>query len=450
MKRILAVLVLIVAFQVTKAQDFKKVQTNMIIGQYDAAKTEYDKVIAKKPAAATTAEGYYWKAKIYSGYNKDATKNPDAYAQVKLAIEEYIKLDKGFAIAKENGQDPFFDVYLRSFKDGVAAFNTKNWKDAARNFETAVEYSDVIFTNGWSTSKQKFDTTSLVYAGYSNQNANNVDKTLTYYKRIADAHISSPEYIDVYRYVLVKLSDKKDKANFDAYLKIAEESYPKENWNEYATDFIDKNYTMEQKITLYDERVAAGKLTEVDYQMFGDMFMTSKSDDVNNGKYVAKAAEAYKKAFEMNPKNYAAAFNIGIASYNQFIALDEKNGDNIRALQNLNANKPVAPKDPKKKLAFDAAFKVQQDSIKKLNVALEPSIKEKVDASIIWITKAFEVIKDKEKLDKAEKNVAGRSVDFLATLYAYKRDKARGKDQKASDEFDAKFNTYDKLHDKYN
>ena len=72
-----------------------------------------------------------------------------------------------------------------------------------------------------------------------------------------------------------------------------------------------------------------------------------------------------------------------------------------------------------------------------------------MDLAIEWIDKAFNVIKDKEKLERGEKNVAARSVDFLATLYAYKRDKARGKDQKASDEFDAKFNIYDKLHDKY-
>ena len=56
---------------------------------------------------------------------------------------------------------------------------------------------------------------------------------------------------------------------------------------------------------------------------------------------------------------------------------------------------------------------------------------------------------NKEKLERVEKNVASRSVDFLATLYQSKRDKARGKDQKAYDEFDAKYNFYDTLHDKY-
>ncbi len=451
MKRILVVLALMLGFQMVNAQDFKKVQTSMLIGQYDAAKAEYDKVVAKKPAAATTAEGYYWKAKIFSGLNKDAAKNPDAYSQVKAAISEYIKLDqeKGFPLAKENGQDPFFDVYLRSFKDGVNAFNTKNWKEAASSFELAVSFSDIIFTNGWSSSKQKFDTTSIVYAGYSNQNANNIEGTLTYYTRLIDYKVSAPEYIDVYRYALVQYITKKDKAKFDATLAIASNSYPKEPWNEYETDYIDKNYTVDEKVSLYDQKVAAGPLTEFEYQMYGDMFMSGKTDD-NPDKYIEKAAEAYKKAYALNNKNYAAAFNIGIAFYNQYSLLDDKAGLNIKALQSLNAGKLAAtPKDPKKKLAFEASFKAQQDSIKKLNLVLDPLIKAKVDASIEWITKAYDVIKDKEKLERAEKNVAGRSVDFLATLYAYKRDKLRGKDQKASDEADAKFNIYDKLHDKY-
>ena len=187
--------------------------------------------------------------------------------------------------------------------------------------------------------------------------------------------------------------------------------------------------------------------------MFGDAFISAKSEtetSENNDLYIAKAADAYQKAYSLNNKNFAAAFNAGIAYYNQFTSLEEKVSANIKALQNLNANKPPAPKDPKKKLAFDAAFKAQVDSIKKLNVALEAPIKTNVDAAIEWIEKAFNAVKNKEKLERVEKNVASRSVDFLATLYQSKRDKARGKDQKAYDAYDLKFNEYDQLHDKYN
>ncbi len=451
MKKLMAVLAIMMFVLTSFAQDFKKVQTNMLIGQYDNAKSEFDKVVAKKPTAATSAEGYYWAAKIYSGLNKDAAKNPNAYAELKKNLDAYLKAEPNLALAKENGQDPFFDVYLKSFKEGVNGFNSKSWKDAAANFAIAVQYSDIIFSNGWSTSKQPFDTTSIIYAGYSNQNAGNIDQTLVFYSRLIESGIKTPELLDVYRYVLMQLTTKKDKTSFDKYLAVSEKAYPAETWAEYKTEYIDKNYSLDEKVKLYDEIAATGKMTEVEFQMYGDMFMTGKSDDAAaSEKYILKAADAYKKAYAMNTKNFAAAFNIGIAYYNQFTVLDEKVSDNIRALQNLNANKPAAPKDPKKKIAFDAAFKAQVDSIKKLNVALEAPIKEKVDGAIEWITKAYDVIKDKEKLERSEKNVASRSVDFLATLYAFKRDKSRGKDQKASDEFDAKYNVYDKLHDKYN
>ena len=450
MKRILVVLALMLGTQIINAQDFKKVSASMLIQQVDAAKTEYEKVITKKPSLATTAEGYYWKAKIYSALHKDAAKNPTAYDQVKASIDEYIKLEKdnGFPLAKENGTEPFFDVYLKSFKDGINGFNSKNWKEAATSFANSVIFSDLIFSNGWSSSKQKFDTTSIVYAGYSNQNAGNVEATLQYYTRLINAKVSNPEYVDLYRYALVQYITQKDKAKFDETISLAGSVFPSEPWEDYEIDYIDKNLTVDEKVALYEQKLAAGSLKEKDFQMYGDMFMSGKTDE-NPDKYINKAAEAYKKAYDLNNKNYAAAFNIGIAYYNQFSLLDEKTGKNIKALQALNANKPAAPKDPKKKVAFEAAFKAQQDSIKKLNVVLDAPIKEKVDASIEWITKAFDVIKDKEKLERAEKNVALRSVDFLATLYAYKRDKARGKDLKASDEFDAKFNIYDKLHDKY-
>ena len=456
MKKIIGFLAILISFQSVQAQEFEKVKNNILITKYESAKTEYEKILTKKPTLKNTADAFYWKSRIFSGINKDAElikKFPDAYDQIKSSLAEYIKADPTFAIAKENGQDPFFDVYIKSFKDGVEGFNTKNWKVASDNFDQAVIYSDIVFTNGWATSKQKFDTTSLMYAGYSNQNAGNVEATILYYKRLIDNKINSPEYIDLYRYLLMQFTTKKDKASFDTYFKISEEAYPKESWFDYKSEYIEKNLSMEEKVKMYDEFAAAGKMTEMELQMFGDMFMTGRNAEgisaENSENYILKAAEAYKKAFGMNNKNYAAAFNVGISYYNQYSTLDVKYSDNIRALQTLNSNKPAPSKDPKKKAAMDAQFKAQLDSIKKLNANLDLPIKEKVDAAIEWIEKSFEVIKDKEKLDRSEKAVASRSVDFLANLYGFKRDKTRGKDQKASDEFDAKYNVYDKLHDKY-
>ena len=453
MKKLISVLTILLAMQTVQAQDFDKVKTNLLLGKTDDAKADYDKVLAKKVNLVGTAAAYYWKSKIYSAYHKDAVKYPNAYNESKTALEEYIKTEPSLQLAKDNGQEPFFDIYIKSFKNGVDSFNVKAWKGAAFNFVNVVKYSDIIFTQGWASSKQKFDTTALIYAGYSSQNAGNIEETIFYYKKLLDNKVATPELVDVYRYLLIQLIDKKDKLQFDTYLALTVAAYPNESWVEYSTDYIDKNLSIDEKVAMFDKLVAGGTISELECQMFGDMFMSGKSaeglsQDISD-KYIAKASEAYKKAYTMNTKNYAAAFNAGISHYNAFSILDEKVSVNFKALQTINSTKPVAPKDPKKKVAFDAFYKAKIDSVRKINTSLDAPIKESVDAAIEWIDKAFNVIKDKEKLERGEKNIALRSVDFLATLYAYKRDKARGKDQKVFDEFDAKFNIYDQLHDKY-
>ena len=58
-------------------------------------------------------------------------------------------------------------------------------------------------------------------------------------------------------------------------------------------------------------------------------------------------------------------------------------------------------------------------------------------------------MKTKPNRDKTEKSVINKSVDFVANLYAYKRDRTRGKDAKAFDAFDAKYKEFDGLHGKF-
>jgi hypothetical protein len=453
MKKWIGVMFLATLMQTAFAQDFKKVETSLLLNNYEAAKTEYEKAVTKKASIETTAEGYYWKSKIYAGLSKDpAAKYPDAFEKLSKSLEAYIQADPEFKLAIEKGQEPFFEVYIRSFKDGVAAFGEKKWKDAAMNFDRGVVLSDIIFTKGWSSNKQPFDTTTLMYAGYSNQNAGNVETTLKHYTRMIHANLNAADLIDIYKYVLIQYIEQKDKANFEKYYVIAEKAYPQDKWFEFRADYIDRNMTAEEKVASFEAQVAANTITEIECQMYGDMFMAVKNEEnVAEAKanlFLDKAADAYMKAYNMNKQNFAAAFNVGISYYNQYSGLDDQFGNNIRALQQLNSNKPVAPKDPKKKLAFDAAFKAQQDSIKKLNLALDAPMKAKADQAIEWIENAFNIIKDKETLTRSEKNVAARSVDFLATLYAAKRDKNRA-NQKVYDELDAKFNKYDQLHDKY-
>ena len=111
----MGVLSIFFAMQTLQAQDFDKVKTSLLLGKTDDAKADYDKVLAKKTNLVGTAAAYYWKSRIYSAYHKDAVKYPNAYNETKTALEEYIKADASLQLAKDNGQDPFFDIYIRSY-----------------------------------------------------------------------------------------------------------------------------------------------------------------------------------------------------------------------------------------------------------------------------------------------------------------------------------------------
>jgi hypothetical protein len=117
-------------------------------------------------------------------------------------------------------------------------------------------------------------------------------------------------------------------------------------------------------------------------------------------------------------------------------------------LQEINTKK-AEEKDPKKKAALDLKTKPVIDSLKKVNSDMEKNITEAIDIASEWMEKSFAVLKDKAPKSNSEKNVLNKTVDFLANIYQYKRDKAKAKDPKAYDLFDAKYKQFDALHDKF-
>ena len=72
-----------------------------------------------------------------------------------------------------------------------------------------------------------------------------------------------------------------------------------------------------------------------------------------------------------------------------------------------------------------------------------------LDTAIEWLEKSYAILKNKTTRTNTEKSVINKTVDFLANLYTYKRDRVRGKDLKAFDAYEAKFKEYDALHAKY-
>jgi hypothetical protein len=453
------VVLVIAAFGVlgATAQDLKKVETAYLLNKFEDAKTEVDKAVTD-PKQQGKPDVFYWKAKVYAElYRNDQlrAKYPNARQDADDAFQKYAQADPAFAKVKEKGAEGYFAIYGTAYKLGVGAFNEKKWEEAATDFKTAVEYSDLIFKNKWSNQAIPFDTTSILYLAYAYQNGSKPAEAAKYYSRLADAKVAGADYYqDVYRFLVNHYTVTKNEALFRKYLALGRETYPKYAWDEFEIDYMDQNMSLDEKVALFKKDDAAGTMSEIKYLQFGDIFVGAKNknkdlDSAKAAEYSHLGVEAYKKAFAKNPQNGIAAYNIGVIYYNIYGEYDDKYAENIRTMQGINANKPAPDKDPKKRAAQDAAVKAKLDPIRDANAKLEKPLLENLDQSIEWLEKAYTIFKDKTNRTNTEKSVINKSVDFLANLYGYKRDKMRGKDTKAFDAFDAKFKEFDALHGKF-
>lgn len=459
MKKLLLLAVCAVTMQLLHAQNPNEVTKFYTLRKYEDAKTAADKMMAD-PKQNTKPEAIYWKAKVYATIYKDTTlraKYPSVKEDAEAALKAYTAADPAFAQVKEKGADPFFDMQSALFTNGIKNFNKKNWDAAANDFKASIEYSDLMFKNKWANANMAFDTTALLYTAYSYQNAKKDGDAVQFYKRMADAKVTSAngdDLGDIYKYIVDYYSKQKDEANFRKYIALAKSLYPKFPAEEFEMDYVDNNLTLEQKAAQFDKDDAAGTLSEQLYLSYGDMFSHMKDkdklDSATISKYNLKAADAFKKAYAKNSQNAIAAFNVGIIYYNVYSAYDDRYAFNVRTLREINAAAAEkVEKDPKKKAAAEAALKAKTDPIKAANAELEKPITENLNVSLEWLEKAYNVLKDKPNRTPTEKNIINKSVDFLANLYAYKRDRLKGKDPKAFDEFDAKYKLYDSLHGKY-
>lgn len=469
MKKILLLLMFAVAAQMASAQDFKKLQNTILLQKWEDAKIEVDK-LANDAKAQAKPELYYYQAKVYAVLFKEAAlraKYPNAGVVAAAALDKYGSLDAGFTKIKDlGGSEPYFDMYSAYFQLGVSIFNEKSWLPAAENFIKAINYIDVIITNKWAASSSiTMDTTSLLYTGYSFQNAGQMDNAAKYYGRLADSKVNEPLYLDLYRFLVQHYTKVNNEPAFFKYLGYGKELYPKEAWDEYEVDFIDANYDLAKKTTLYDTEDAAGKLNEQKYLQFGELFINVKNkekdlDSASQSKYSLKAADAFKKAYQINNSNALAIFNVGVIYYNIFGEYDDRVGVNIRSLRGISAGiedefaaKKAAAKTPQAKAAVNKAIAdklaATQAPIKAANAALEFELQKNMDIAIESIDKAYSILKDKDTKSRTENNVLSKSVDFLANMYTIKRDKFRGKDTKQYDFYDAKFKEFDILHGKF-
>lgn len=461
MKKYVFIALAMLGFTITQAQKFDNLQLLMMQNKIDGAKNEIDKIMRDKKFQ-TNPEVYMWATRIYSNLYYADAKYDALGDSAQMFLEKYISLDPTQKIIKE--VDPEIAVvqliYAKSFNNAINNYNDKKFSSSVRYFKSSAKVIQTMidskleskggFAKGW-----VIDTSSNFYGLIAAEQIKDTATMLMFAERFFNNKIGGEDYLDVYRVVASMYMSQKDEANFNRIIGLGKELYPTNTiWEEMEFDYFNTTYSLTEKMAKYLADDAAGKLSALQYFQFGAAFVNIDKDEkdamdsLTQAKFSLTAIDAFKKANKLDPSNHTAAYNAGLLSYNKFIVYDDRIATNRRRMQDINSNKPNE-KDPKKKAAVEAQTKAQIDPLRKQNEEWEKPAMEFASESIEWLEKAFNGFKQKENRSRQDNSLLNKSVDFLAILYGYKRDKARGKDEKAFTLFEAKYKEFDGLHGKF-
>ncbi len=209
------------------------------------------------------------------------------------------------------------DCYYFLQNVGIAKYNQKEYVGALPMFEMA---ADIV------ASDKKFDTLNTSNAALSAFNGKVYDKAAVLYRRLADAGYDKGKTWQQLGSVYLESGDSvKYKATIAEGLKkyptdadlLTEDVNIKMNEGRMAEAVSQLNALIAQRPDDSNLNFIVGNV----YDQIANPTRPDGSPDSikpkNYDEMVAKAAEYYKKAIELNPKNFEANFNLGVLFYNQ-------------------------------------------------------------------------------------------------------------------------------------
>ena len=418
MKKLSLFAILIAATFFAVAQDIEQIKTFALLGQTQKGKEAVDKFLAIEKNAKKP-EAWFYKGFLYNLASKDSAKttveNSALKAEAFEAFKKYRELDPKNTLLGEQNNSPLFDLYVGYSTDiGVKAYNSKDQNAAFEGFKKALEIHDYIYAadltgaNGFKFTA--LDTTLTTYTAIAAYEAKRPDDAVVYYKKLADANVSDPQYLDVYQVLADNYRTKKDKAAFDEILAKGKKLYPKneEYWTALEIDYATQGVGKPAIFAKYDELLATypgNYMLSYNYgvELYQYIFSDSvKAAEVNG--YKTKLVEVMKGAVTAK-STVEANFLLANFLYNNSIDID----DEKRKI------KGTKPDDLKKKKEFTAAStKSMEDAIpyaQGVEAAFagiaKPKNAEKVNykQSLVILKNIYEVKKDAAKIADYEKKI---------------------------------------------
>lgn len=316
MKKLILTLAAAAALHTASAQN--SAVTNAILfqkqGTLDKARTEIDKAITNEKTSGK-AKTWYTRGEVYEGmvtspiYGKALT----AGEGDKIAMESYRKAielegkDSEFgkqATAKLEGLSK--NAYGMALNAGVESYNAKNYDEAIKAYRQAQQYMPQ-------------DTTAYLYAAYAAEAKQDYASAKQEYGKLQAMNYKSPQ---MYERMLQIAREEKNDAEAAKVLQQALQAYP--NRKAFMLEELNTELSAgrgAQAIGKIEKAIAADPNNASLYAVLGSVYDQSKQSD--------KALTAYKKAVELDPKNFDAQFNVGVYYFN-------KSADILKTVNKMN------------------------------------------------------------------------------------------------------------------
>ena len=260
MKKVLILTLLVTGTFRGFSQSLEDINKLMEKNQFLPAKDAIDKYLGD-PKNASSAEGFYYKGRIYNSLSRaGTTSKPDAYTYKIIAFDAFKQnqqLDKMDFRMKSEFYKSYLDLYAGFYDLGAQQFNDKDYTGAYNSFLKASEIENFILSKKYIYEQVKLNTldTSLILniATAALQAKDNVNAEM-YYRKLTDAGIIGKDYEQIYEFLVSYYNEKKDEVNLQNILSKAKTAYPKNNyWNEMEMERLVKSGDKKAMFAKYEE-----------------------------------------------------------------------------------------------------------------------------------------------------------------------------------------------------
>jgi hypothetical protein len=248
MKKVLIFSLMLIIGARSYAQSLEDIGKMFNSKQLAPAKIAIDKFFADAKNA-NSADGLYYKGKIYNELSKDAaTSKTDAYNYKLIAFEAFklqqVNDKKDIRMTFEQHL-PYLDLYGGFYDLGVSQFNNKDFAQAYNAFDKALMMEKFIIDRNYQYEgfkANKLDTALILNTAAAALNATDTANGIIKYRLITDAGVVGKDYEQVYEFLVSYYNAKKDVANLDPIMAKAKAAYPQNSfWDAIETENISKS-----------------------------------------------------------------------------------------------------------------------------------------------------------------------------------------------------------------